>query len=162
MKLRKWSSEEKMAIVLEGLKGEKSIAEICREHQISQTLYYRWRDRFLEAGQKGLRNGGSEDETKALQAQIEKLEKIIGRQTIAIDNPRGNAETEWVNRTIKGELLWLNEFGSFEEAEARIGAWIEEDYNRLYVHSALGCLSPEEFAQQWAQTQEATSQGAQI
>jgi transposase-like protein len=85
MKLRKWSSEEKMAIVLEGLKGEKSVAEICREHQISQALYYRWRDRFLEAGQKGLSNGGSEDETKALQAQIEKLEKIIGRQTIAIE-----------------------------------------------------------------------------
>jgi transposase InsO family protein len=43
-------------------------------------------------------------------------------------------------------------FSSFEEAEARIGAWIEEDYNRLYVHLALGYLSPEEFAQQWAQT----------
>jgi len=83
MKLRKWSSEEKMAIVLEGLRGEKSVAEICREHQISQALYYRWRDRFLEAGQKGLSNGGCEDETKVLQAQIEKLEKIIGRQTIA-------------------------------------------------------------------------------
>jgi len=39
----------------------------------------------LEAGQKGLSNGGSEDETKVLQAQIEKLEKIIGRQTIAIE-----------------------------------------------------------------------------
>ena len=84
MKLRKWSSEEKMAIVLEGLRGQKSVAEICREHQISQALYYRWRDRFLEAGQRGLSNGGSEDETKALQAQIEKLEKIIGRQTIAM------------------------------------------------------------------------------
>ncbi len=58
MKLRKWSSEEKMAIVLEGLKGEKSVAEICREHQISQALYYRWRDRCLEAGQKGSNNGG--------------------------------------------------------------------------------------------------------
>ena len=85
MKLRKWSSEEKMAIVLEGLRGQKSVAEICREHQISQALYYRWRDRFLEAGQKGLSNGGGEDETKVLQAQIEKLEKIIGRQTIAIE-----------------------------------------------------------------------------
>jgi transposase-like protein len=73
-----------MAIVL-GVKGGKSVAEICREHQISQALYYRWRDRFLEAGQKGLSNGGSEDETKVLQAQIEKLEKIIGRQTIAIE-----------------------------------------------------------------------------
>ena len=39
----------------------------------------------MEAGQKGLSNGGGEDETKVLQAQIEKLEKIIGRQTIAIE-----------------------------------------------------------------------------
>ncbi|MDD8030927.1 MAG: transposase [Acidobacteriota bacterium] len=85
MKQRKWGSEEKMGIVLEGLKGQKSVAEICREHQISQALYYRWRDRFLEAGQKGLSNGDSEDEMKVLQAQIEKLEKIIGRQTIAIE-----------------------------------------------------------------------------
>jgi transposase-like protein len=84
MKLRKWSPEEKMAIVLEGIKGQKSIAEICREHQISQNLYYRWRDRFLEGGQKGL-GPGTPDEAKALQAEIEKLQKIIGRQTIAIE-----------------------------------------------------------------------------
>lgn len=85
MKLRKWTPEEKMAIVLEGIKGQKSVAEICREHQISQTLFYRWRDRFLESGQKGLTNGGVRDESEALRAQIEKLEKIIGRQTIAIE-----------------------------------------------------------------------------
>jgi len=84
MKLRRWSSEEKVAIVLEGLKGEKSIAEICREHQVSQNMYYRWRDRFLEAGEKGL-SAGTSDETKALRAEIEKLQKIIGRQTIAIE-----------------------------------------------------------------------------
>ncbi len=76
--------EEKMAIVLEGIKGQKSIAEICREHQISQNLFYRWRDRFLEGGQKGL-GPGTLDEAKALQTEIEKLEKIIGRQTIAIE-----------------------------------------------------------------------------
>ncbi len=69
MKLRKWQSEEKMAIVLEGLKGQKSITEICREHRISQTLYYRWRDRFLEAGQKGLGTGNL-DEAKALSSLI--------------------------------------------------------------------------------------------
>ena len=53
MKLRKWSSEEKMGIVLEGQRGQKSVAEICREHQISQALYYRWQDKFLETGQGG-------------------------------------------------------------------------------------------------------------
>ncbi len=53
MKLRKWSSEEKMPIVLEGLRGQKSVVKIRREHQISQALYYRWEDRFLEAIQSG-------------------------------------------------------------------------------------------------------------
>ena len=52
MKRRHFSPEEKMAIILTGLKGEQSIAEICREHQISQSQYYKWRDRFLEAGKK--------------------------------------------------------------------------------------------------------------
>lgn len=61
------------------------MAEICREHQISQVLYYCWRDKFLEAGQKALSNGGPSDEVKALRAKVEKLEKIIGRQTIAIE-----------------------------------------------------------------------------
>ena len=85
MKLRHWTPEEKMAIVLEGIKGQKSVAEVCREHQISQTVFYRWRDRFLEAAQNGLANGRSRDESEALRAEIEKLQKIIGRQTIAIE-----------------------------------------------------------------------------
>lgn len=74
-----------MAIVLEALSGQKSVAEICREHQISQSLFYRLRDQFLEAGQKALSHGAVRDESEALRAQIEKLEKIIGRQTIAIE-----------------------------------------------------------------------------
>jgi len=46
---------------------------------------------------------------------------------------------------VKQELLWLNEFGNFEEAKEAIGKWIKEDYNQLYVHSGLGYLSPNEF-----------------
>jgi transposase InsO family protein len=61
------------------------------------------------------------------------------------DNPKGNAETERVMRTIKEEIVWLNEFASFEEAKEKIGRWIQEDYNKLYVHSQLGYMSPEEF-----------------
>jgi transposase-like protein len=46
MQRRKWDANTTALIVLEGLKG-KSVAEICTEHQISQSLYYQWRDQFL-------------------------------------------------------------------------------------------------------------------
>ena len=83
MKRRNWSIEEKQAIVLEGLKGTRSVAEICRQHQISQTLYYRWRDKFLEGGKKTLVNGSGDD--KVYRAEIERLQRIIGKQTIQIE-----------------------------------------------------------------------------
>lgn len=68
------------------------------------------------------------------------------------DNSRGNAETERVIRTIKEEILWLNEFTLFEEVGEVISRWIREDYNRFYVHSVLGYRSPGEFRQQWEQS----------
>lgn len=61
------------------------------------------------------------------------------------DNPKGNADTERMIRTIKEEVIWLNEFETLEEAKDKIGRWIEIDYNKNYVHSALGYQSPEEF-----------------
>ena len=48
-------------------------------------------------------------------------------------------------RTIKEEVIWLNEFETLEEAIGKIGNGIEIDYNKLYVHSELGYRSPEEF-----------------
>ena len=51
---RKFSAEEKIRIVLDGLRGEESIAEICRKEGISPNLYYRWSKDFLEAGKKRL------------------------------------------------------------------------------------------------------------
>jgi len=90
MKKRNWSVEEKLAIVPEGLKEKRSVAEICREHGISQTLYYRWRDKFLEGGKKGLANGYRDD--SVYRAEIEKLQKIIGKQTIQIEILKKTAE----------------------------------------------------------------------
>ena len=58
-------------------------------------------------------------------------------------------------------ISWSGQYRK-ERSEPRSGYWIKEDYNRLYVHSTLGYLSPEEFAQGWAQPQEATSAGVQI
>lgn len=83
MKQRRWTAEEKVAIVMEGLKEKRSVADICREHKISQTLYYRWRDKFLEGGKKGLVNGAGDD--NIYKAEIEKLQKIIGKQAIQIE-----------------------------------------------------------------------------
>ncbi len=50
MKSRKWTSEEKLAVVMQGLKGEKSVSEICRENGLSQTMYCKWHDAFVEGG----------------------------------------------------------------------------------------------------------------
>ncbi len=51
---KRYSAEEKIRIVLEGLRGEDSIAELCRREGVSQNLYYRWSKEFLEAGKKRL------------------------------------------------------------------------------------------------------------
>jgi transposase len=51
---RKFSSEEKIRIVLEGLRGEESIADLCRREGIHTTLYYKWSKAFLEAGKRQL------------------------------------------------------------------------------------------------------------
>jgi len=65
------------------------------------------------------------------------------------DNPKGNADTERMIRTIKEEMIWLNEFSSLSEAREKIGHWIDVDYNQFYVHSGLGYRSPEEFEAQY-------------
>ena len=51
---RKYSAEDKIRIVLEGLRGEDTIAELCRREGIAQNLYYKWSKDFLEAGKKRL------------------------------------------------------------------------------------------------------------
>lgn len=90
MKRRNWTAEEKFIIVMEGLKEVKPIAEICREHQISQTLYYQWRDRFLEAGKDGL--VGKKSQEAACKAEIEKLQNLVGKQAFVIETLKKTQE----------------------------------------------------------------------
>src|SRR5258705_3862587 len=59
----KFSAEEKIRIVLEGVRGEDSIAELCRKEGIAQNLYYRWSKDFLEAGKKRLPGDNSREAT---------------------------------------------------------------------------------------------------
>ncbi len=60
---RRYSSEEKIRIVLEGVKGEESIAELCRREGISPNLYYNWSKEFLEAGKRRLQGDTKREAT---------------------------------------------------------------------------------------------------
>jgi transposase len=62
---RRFSAEEKIRIVLEGLKGEESIAELCRREQISPNLYYNWSKEFLEAGKRRLQGDTKREATSS-------------------------------------------------------------------------------------------------
>jgi len=94
-------------------------------------------------GLKLISDNGSQPTATSFMKDMATLE--IEQIFTSYDNPKGNADTERMIRTIKEEVIWLNEFSSLEEAKEKIGKWIEIDYNKLYVHSGLGYMSPEEF-----------------
>lgn len=79
---RKFSSEEKIRIVLDGLKGEESIAELCRKEGISPNLYYRWSKDFLEAGKKRLQ-GDTEREANSIEVTGLKQENLHLKELVA-------------------------------------------------------------------------------
>ena len=78
---RQFSAEEKIRIVLDGLRGEDSIAELCRKEGIAQNLYYRWSKEFLEAGKKRLAGDtareATSDEVKTLRSEARQLKEAL-------------------------------------------------------------------------------------
>jgi len=83
---RKFNSEEKIRIVLSGIRGEYSIAELCRQEGIHQNLYYRWSREFLEAGKKRLegdtqREAGT-SEVKELRKQNSALKEALAEEIL--------------------------------------------------------------------------------
>ena len=78
-----YSAEEKIRIVLEGLRGEDSIAELCRREGIAQNLYYRWSKDFLEAGKKRLAGdtarAATSDEVNDLRREAMALKEVVER-----------------------------------------------------------------------------------
>ena len=83
---RHYSAEEKIRIVLTGLRGEDSIAELCRREGISQNLYYRWSKEFLEAGKKRLAGDvareATSDEVKSLRREAVALKEVVADLTL--------------------------------------------------------------------------------
>jgi transposase len=83
---RQFSAEEKIRIVLQGLRGEDSIAELCRREGISQNLYYRWSKEFLEAGKKRLAGDtareATSDEVRTLRREAGALKEVVADLTL--------------------------------------------------------------------------------
>ena len=81
-----YSAEEKIRIVLEGLRGEDSIAELCRREGIAQNLYYRWSKDFLEAGKKRLAGdtarAATSDEVIDLRREATALKEVVADLTL--------------------------------------------------------------------------------
>ena len=83
---RRFSAEDKVRIVIAGLRGEDSIAELCRKEGINQNLYYRWSKEFLEAGKKRLAGDmvreATSDEVKNLKAEARQLKEALAELTL--------------------------------------------------------------------------------
>ena len=85
---KQYSAEEKIRIVLDGLKGEDSIAELCRREGIAQSLYYSWSKEFLEAGKRRLAGDtareATSNEVKGLRREARDLKEVVAEQALEL------------------------------------------------------------------------------
>jgi transposase len=99
---RHYSAEEKIRIVLEGLRGEDSIAELCRREGINSNVYYRWSKEFLEAGKKRLSGDTAREATSDEVKQL-RCEATVLKETLA--------ELLMENRLLKKSVIGDGEDG---------------------------------------------------
>ncbi len=81
-KYRKFTAQQKTEIVLASLRGPKSMTELCREHDIADSLLRKWREQFLAAGAERLAGKAERTEGDELRRQIARLERALGRKTM--------------------------------------------------------------------------------
>jgi len=85
---KQYSAEEKIRIVLDGLRGEHSIAELCRREGIAESLYYAWSKEFLEAGKRRLAGdtarAATTDEVKSLRQEARALKEVVAEQALEL------------------------------------------------------------------------------
>lgn len=82
---RYWTARRKAEIVLEGLKENQTVAEICRKYGITQSMYYEWKQTFIAKGEEGLTYGGKSRLEYEQQKEIAKLQRKIGELTMDIE-----------------------------------------------------------------------------
>jgi transposase len=85
---KQYSAEEKIRIVLDGLRGEETIAELCRREGIAQSIYYKWSKEFMEAGKRWLAGdtarAASTGEVTALRREARELKEVVAEQTLEL------------------------------------------------------------------------------
>jgi transposase len=85
---KQYSAEEKIRVVLDGLRGEHSIAELCRREGIAESLYYSWSKEFLEAGKRRLAGdtarAATSSEVKDLRQEAKALKEVVAEQALEL------------------------------------------------------------------------------
>ena len=82
---RSWTAQQKIEIVLAGLRGDRSVKDVCREHEISDTLFYSWRDKLLEGGREALAGKEGRGGERELRRKIRELERALGRKVYELE-----------------------------------------------------------------------------
>ena len=97
------SAEDKIRIVLDGLRGEDSISELCRREGIAESLYYSWSKEFLEAGKKRLAGdtarAATSDEVKTLRTEARRLKEALAEQMLENRLLKKSAVGDWESDT---------------------------------------------------------------
>jgi transposase-like protein len=95
-KHRQYSAEFKLETVLEGIRGEKPVAQICRERGIRDSLYYKWRDTFKERAPGIFASQEQQDQAvSGLEVRVAELERMVGK--LALENEILKKATHWVD-----------------------------------------------------------------
>jgi transposase-like protein len=84
-KYRKFTAQQKLEIVLAGLRGDRTVREVCREHEISETQYYGWRDQLLQAGAERFAGKSERAGEGELRKKIAELERTLGKKTYELE-----------------------------------------------------------------------------
>ncbi|MDN5846809.1 MAG: transposase [Candidatus Nitrosocosmicus sp.] len=98
----RWTADDKIRIVIESMTTNITLAELCRKYNLKPNVFYRWKQRFMEAGRLALSTGSSGENNihKQLQAENERLKRLIGELTIANDAFKKTLESGGVRRIV--------------------------------------------------------------
>jgi transposase-like protein len=153
---RHYSAEGKIRIVLEGLRGEDTIAELCRREGLNSNVYYRWSKEFLEAGKKRLAGNtfreATSSEVKELRAESSALKETLGELSDYLEakgmthtrgrpyHPQTQGKIERWHRSMKNKIL-LNKYYFPSELQEQLQRFVNY-YNHERYHESLDNLTP--------------------